>query len=105
MNKKEDKSLEQHNHDKPQEEKKELPKPQATVDAVKHYVDCPDCHKKINEIAKKEVFPEIEKWVNQVNRDKVKSLKEPVICKDCGEIVGKSEPKCTNCGSTEARKF
>jgi len=100
--KKEENALEKsHDHKKEEKETVELPKSPAPVDALKHYIDCPDCHKKINEKAKVELEPEILKSY----REKVKSLKEPVICKDCGEIVEKREPKCTTCGNTEARTF
>ena len=69
--------------------------------APQHYDDCPTCHKAINEKAKAEIAPQIFKDL----REKVKSMKKPVICVGCGEIVERENPKCTNCGSTEARKF
>lgn len=85
------------------EEKKEveLLKPPKTEDILTHFDNCPDCHKKILEKAKPELIPDILKTY----REKVKSTKDPVICKDCGEIVERAEPKCTNCGNTKAREF
>lgn len=67
--------------------------------AEEHYANCPDCHKKINELARKELEPEILKGY----REKVKSIKDPVLCIGCGEIVGKSEKECPTCHGTKAR--
>lgn len=68
---------------------------------LEHYVNCPDCHKQINEAASKELFPLFQKQ----EREKVKGMKLPVVCEGCGEIVEGTEPKCPNCGGTKPRIF
>lgn len=88
---------------KPQETgHKEQPKTESALD---HYKGCTNCHKTINELAKKELEPEITSAALKVQREKVKSMKQPVICRGCGEIVERAEPKCPTCGSREARRF
>lgn len=94
------------------EEAKEEPKPPSTpkqTTAIEHYHNCPGCHATINAEARKELEPEIRKELEPaILKEAAKkhlSIKNPVICKDCGEIVDGKEPKCSNCGGTEARKL
>lgn len=38
-------------------------------------------------------------------KEKLKTLKEPVICEGCGEIVEKTEEECPTCKGTKASKI
>jgi RNA polymerase subunit RPABC4/transcription elongation factor Spt4 len=55
---------------------------------------CPHC--KAKALAK--LAPDIEKAI----REKNKSIKEPVVCVGCGEIVERNERNCPNCHGTKA---
>jgi RNA polymerase subunit RPABC4/transcription elongation factor Spt4 len=75
----------------------------------KHYssIDelCPTCKTRLLDEAKKILEPDVSKKTAQTIREKVKSMKNPVVCKDCGEIVEKSDPACPNCSGKSARTF
>jgi len=78
------------------------PKKESGID---HYDNCPNCHKTINEKARKELEPQIIKEALAKEVDRVKNLKKPVICEGCGSIVESTEPKCPSCSGTKTRKF
>ena len=63
--------------------------------------DCPDCQKAYDAEVVAKARPEIEKTI----REKHKSLEDPVICKDCGEIVEKEIEECPTCHGKEAREI
>jgi RNA polymerase subunit RPABC4/transcription elongation factor Spt4 len=81
-----------------------LPK-QKQESGLEHYRNCPTCHKEINEEAAKELTPEFVKKFNLEAREKHKSMKKPVICEGCGEIVDKSDRECPSCHGTRAKQF
>ena len=62
-----------------------------TIDEV---ADCPNCRPRLIE----KLRPEIEKEL----KEKHKSLKEPTICKGCGEIVEKTAEECPSCHGRKA---
>lgn len=87
--------------EKPQ--KSEVPKPPLEKNsALDHYKSCPHCHEAINTEAKKELEPELGKKALDEYRKHIKEMKEPVLCKECGNVVERREPKCPNCGNTKA---
>lgn len=55
-------------------------------------IDCPDCYPKIEALVMPKVKPKIVKEIGE----KLKS-EELVICKECGEIVGKETEECPTC--------
>ena len=61
--------------------------------------DCPDCQKAYDADVVAKARPEIEKAL----REKHKSLADPVLCKDCGEIVEREIEECPTCHGKEAR--
>jgi len=69
--------------------------------AIEHYKACPTCHESINAEARKELEPDILK----TQREKVKSMKKPVVCEGCGEIVEQSTNECPTCHGRKAHKF
>jgi DNA repair exonuclease SbcCD ATPase subunit len=79
--------------------------PKKPESGLEHYRNCPTCHKAINEEAKKELAPDIEKETAVKLREKVKSLKNPVICENCGDVIDREESSCPTCHGTKARKF
>jgi RNA polymerase subunit RPABC4/transcription elongation factor Spt4 len=66
---------------------------------------CPDCQKRMVAELKPRLEPEIVKDAAQKQREKVKSLKNPVICENCGDVIDREEPSCPTCHGTKARKF
>lgn len=82
--------------------KAEVPKPPLEKNsALDHYKSCPHCHDAINAEARKELEP----LVLKDYAAKLKQLKEPVMCKECGNVVERREPKCPNCGNTKAKSI
>lgn len=56
--------------------------------------DCPDCGDKYLAEAKKRLAPKI----LEEQRNKIKSMKHPALCEDCGEIVDTEEnEECPTC--------
>lgn len=59
--------------------------------------DCPDCQKAYDaNIAAKALKEEHQKHLK---------LENPVLCKNCGEVVDEEEETCPSCHGTDARKI
>ena len=67
----------------------------------KEMFDCPTCGDPYLKEAETRLRPKIEKD----QREKIKSMKEPVICEDCGEVVEKTAEECPSCHGRKARKL
>jgi hypothetical protein len=63
--------------------------------------DCPECQKEYDKAVVEKARPDI----LQEYREKIKSLNEPVICENCGEVVEKETEECPTCHGRAARRI
>lgn len=70
-----------------------------TIDEV---ADCPNCRPKLIEKFKPDIEKELRPIIEKELKEKHKSIKEPVVCDGCGEVVEKTEKECPSCHGRKA---
>ena len=74
---------------------------------IEEIESCPNCAEKFklkeyNDKKKAVLEAELRQAILKAERERIKSLREPVRCDGCGEIVEKTEPECPSCHGTHA---